>query len=553
MRGLTDFWQGSTAKKPGAVETLRAGREQGCISSGAAPEETQHSPSSASPIETVQQRIAMHDRYQVELKLDYEMVAGEQTRYQIFTYIFVPQSLDITPDTYVRRDFYRDVQSYIRLKTPTFTPYDILRSPTSPLRRIEQIVQDDHWIQRSTGAENLIIHFKFLRAILKSALRDYLNARDVKRLFRRVEHEAEPLTASVEECVNDLLDTTTSILRRYRACGSHIDRPGAPANVRQAYQLTDESISILIEERWLQLLQFCQRVNGTAALATLQQRLRQCIHDEVAHRAQYSSASVVQPDGDNEEHIYRTSILKKFTSSVLYLATDIRREGTALEQILYALSAGLAMVFATIVAFYFQRAYGMFTFPLFVALVVGYMFKDRIKAGGRQLFERYLRNKLYDRRTIIKTRDGQHRIGVLREKMRFIPEEDVPAEVLSVRDRGLFSNLANDGQGEQIIRYSKEVVLNKDVFARIYPDSPPITGINDILRYDVRPYLRKMANPTQRKMYLDGDELCTVRCQKVYHLNMVSVYRITTPTTATTSTKTRVVLNRKGIRRVEQT
>ena len=37
------------------------------------------------------------------------------------------------------------------------------------------------------------------------------------------------------------------------------------------------------------------------------------------------------------------------------------------------------MIFATGIAFAFQQKYGNFTIPLFVALVISYMLKDRIK------------------------------------------------------------------------------------------------------------------------------------------------------------------------------
>ena len=97
--------------------------------------------------------------------------------------------------------------------------------------------------------------------------------------------------------------------------------------------------------------------------------------------------------------------MKKYVSSILHLSTDAQREGTGVEQFLMAIAAGISMIFATIVAFYFQRIYGNFTFPVFVALVIGYMFKDRIKEAGRALFSDKLHNFIYDRRINIKTLD----------------------------------------------------------------------------------------------------------------------------------------------------
>ncbi len=47
----------------------------------------------------------------------------------------------------------------------------------------------------------------------------------------------------------------------------------------------------------------------------------------------------------------RVSALKKSTSSVLWLATSTRREGTPWEQVFFAGVAGVSMIFAALVAF----------------------------------------------------------------------------------------------------------------------------------------------------------------------------------------------------------
>lgn len=60
------------------------------------------------------------------------------------------------------------------------------------------------------------------------------------------------------------------------------------------------------------------------------------------------------------------------------------------------LAAGLSMVFATVVSFSFQQTYGNFTMPLFIALVVSYMFKDRIKDLMHYWFANKLGSKFYD-------------------------------------------------------------------------------------------------------------------------------------------------------------
>jgi hypothetical protein len=69
-------------------------------------------------LETIQQSAKTHDRYQVELKLDYQLNPGEETHYRISPFIFVPRSLGITEESYPKDELYRDIKIYIRIKTP---------------------------------------------------------------------------------------------------------------------------------------------------------------------------------------------------------------------------------------------------------------------------------------------------------------------------------------------------------------------------------------------------------------------------------------------------
>jgi hypothetical protein len=53
-------------------------------------------------IESIQQAVKPHDQYQVEIKLDYELLEGRQTRYTVETYIFAPHTLGVSSKiTYV--------------------------------------------------------------------------------------------------------------------------------------------------------------------------------------------------------------------------------------------------------------------------------------------------------------------------------------------------------------------------------------------------------------------------------------------------------------------
>ena len=129
-------------------------------------------------LETIQQSAITHDRYQIELKLDYELGKGKKTHYRISTYLFFPKSLGVTEDSYPKDEFYRNAKNYIRIKTPILNLRDLLESDTSPLSDIEQIVRKANWYQDDELNERLIHFLKLFGAMFKSTLREHLNLVD---------------------------------------------------------------------------------------------------------------------------------------------------------------------------------------------------------------------------------------------------------------------------------------------------------------------------------------------------------------------------------------
>ena len=226
----------------------------------------------------------------------------------------------------------------------------------------------------------------------------------------------------------------------------------------------DEYISLLIEEGATELFKFiCQYYEGTDQSPYLQ-RLNEIVKKETAHRVLYGYGSVLKLGDENETYAFRASVIKKYVSGVLHLSIDAQPEGKGMEQLLMALAAGISMIFATVVAFYFQSVYGSFTFPAFVALIIGYMFKDRIKEFGQTLFAGKLHANLFDRRIIVRTLDGKYELATLREKITFMKESEISQEVRSARQKDPFADLDNDRQGEMVICHTKDIVLNADLF-----------------------------------------------------------------------------------------
>lgn len=494
----------------------------------------------------VLRRIAAHDRYQLELKLGYPLAPGKQTRYLIDTYLFLPSSLGINSSTYTRAEFYRDIQTYIRMKTPRLRLEQILNDRMSPLCRSEKLLERHHAALSSAEEEVLRDGFRILRAVLKSAFQRQLAA-----LGHRA--DSERTANDFIQRVNVLMAQVDELLQRYRRLEGRLTAAEASAALHISFRLADEAISVLVEDLLLETHQLGERWLDRTHLAQWQRQVRQRMEEESEYRRARGYPSVLG-EQDSEELLQRLSALKKFTSSVLWLSTTTRREGSTWEQVLFASAAGVSMVFATLIAFSMQVLYGQISLPFFLAVVVAYMFKDRIKELGRSLSERILNRQLYDYRTTIQTQDDARKLGYVREKMMHAPPgaapKQVPAAVWDARRSDPHYEPELLGKPESIIHYAKQVTLRKDAFRYLAEDGLEISVINDITRLDVRHFLRKMDNPYEDRLMLRNGRVEQVRCQRTYPLNLISVFG--TEEGAITCERTLVVLSRKGIVRIEQ-
>jgi hypothetical protein len=499
-------------------------------------------------LETIQQSAISHDRYQVELKLDYQLDKGKETHYRISTYIFAPRSLGITEESYPKNELYRDIKNYIRIKTPEMSLRDLVDSNTSPLRTVHQIIERPSWYLEDILNNQLIHALRLFGAMFKSSLREHLNL--VERRINRDSPEAK-IHPLVGHLIDEMIAESEKIGARYRMLYAEFNMPYVRNDVFLAHLLVDEYISLLIEEGAIELFKVVsQHYEGTNRIQYCH-HLNEIVEKETAHRILRGYGSVLKMGDENEAYVFRASVIKKYVSGVLHLSIDTQREGKEIEQVLLALAAGISMVFATVVAFYFQSVYGSFTFPAFVALIVGYMFKDRIKQFGQTMFAGKLHSNLFDRRIHIKTLDGKYKLATLREKIIFMKESEISQEVRSARQKDPFADLDNDREGETVICHTKDIVLNADLFQKAFAGLPKTNGLNDIIRYDIYRYLRKMDDPVEENLLLRDGKLEVVYSQKVYHINFVSQYSSTSFRNEKIYKRMRLVLNRLGIKRIE--
>ncbi len=446
----------------------------------------------------------IHDSNTLEFKVGF--VPQDGVTYNDFsmnTWIFIPEVLDVNKHTYTKDTFYCDILSHLRLITPSYRLMELADAHSLPCSRLADACRRMAEHADDPSLDALQSEIKMFASIVKSSIRDAFHA-----LERAAASQRTAMT-------RDFLEQCQGVLAHYRSLRQVL------AENEQAttyYNYGDEFISNILEQhcgRIIKLLARRQRRDIDPALLT---QLQQVLGQEHAYRRQMSYICVEQnsPDG-NGQFVYHAGQLKKYIESNLYLPTHKRRSNVFLEQVAFSLAAGIAMVFATVVSFAFQQTYGNFTMEFFIALVISYMFKDRIKDLIHNYFANSMGSRLYDYITTI--RIGANRIGHVKEGFDFVSPADVSKQVNKKRARRS-PLVINRGVDEQVIQYRKHVHIRRKAVQQL--SDYPLTGVNNIVRYNLAGFMRKMDNPQVSLFVNDGSAAATTtHGNKLYYLNFV--------------------------------
>ncbi|TFH38544.1 MAG: hypothetical protein E4G96_10340, partial [Chrysiogenales bacterium] len=388
----------------------------------------------------IKETIKIHDAYQFEIKQAYNLSPGRkrESSYFVQTYLFIPHNLNINRETFTADDFYKDLRATVRLQTPSI-PLSELASGQGILERLRLSVKGLEKTPRPESVSDCEYQIKMFCLIYKKAIGIHL--RFIKGTKAKIERTR--LTA-------DYITSVSEIMRRFRDLMPEALK-ALPPDSRMTVLFADEYCSLKTENHTC-LLQEILLEKAPDHATRFRARLMRIVREESAYRIRNGYPSVPSPDGDNEKFVFRQGALKKFLSNVLYLETHTTRGGMFLEHLIYSIAAGVAMVFATVVVFIGQSRYGSLSLPFFIALVISYMFKDRIKEILRLYLNVTLHKRLYDR-----SRDIYHtfheKIGTCRESFNIVDDRSVSRAILDMRARDRMSDIDNSMIGENVILY----------------------------------------------------------------------------------------------------
>ena len=455
-------------------------------------------------------KVRIHDKFSFEFKISFiatrKSIENDINEFSINTWMFVPNSLDINRSTYSKEQFYRDTQSNVRLITPIYRLKDIYASENSPLSRLEKAFEN--LLIDTTSEEKLsdyTFQIKMFSSIFKSASRD--------RAYFIIEEKDEN---RVLELVREYIHDMTSIARHYRRLESIVNNSSITEDQRLYFMFGDDFIGNIVQQQTFRMM---RGLENRTVYAKIKDSLLALVNSENQYKQTkgYSLLDTTDPS-NNYLVVMRRGILKKFIESDLFLYTKKSKDGALAEQFYYGIAAATSMIFATVVSFSAQLHYGNFTTPLFFALVISYVFKDRIKDLMRYYFSTQLGKKYFDTKRELEIQNKK--IGWTKEAFDFAPESKVPAEIMSIRKRTPLVEAENKIYNEQIILYKKLVNLSSSSINRY--KGYQFVGINDVTRFNLTHFIQKMDNE-YIPIYIpdEQDGYIKMTSEKVYALHFI--------------------------------
>jgi hypothetical protein len=509
----------------------------------------------------------VHDRTHVEFAVDYRTAPGDashrsrtarELQYEWDCYFFVPESLRLHDQTYEKHEIYDDLQSYVRLAIPA-VPFETLAD--GPIADVERALA-------SHDPELATRELRFFACLVRASSGDA--RRRVLGLHREASasgSDAAVATAASERRAptgaegrsDSLGDACRLLVRESRRIGAAVRRaidriPPVREELREAARWVEEDVSRALETL-LASLAIDLREGGApeaypAALAA------GAVEEARARAARgLDGVGHATADAAEIEHLeFRRHVLKRFTSSVLWLRLEVRRGAGWVLQLLYAIAASAAMGFALVAAILQDPGslrFGSGNFWLGAGLVMlAYAVKDRIKALLQSAFSQVVERHFPDRRWRILDEERDTELGEVEERAGFLSLAEVPADVLATRRDGRRFRFEEVARPERVLWHHKTVTVHADDLAAA---DARVGGLTEIFRLNLRRWLDHTDDPNRRIVFADPDDrqVYSALAPRVYNIGVV--YRLRRKGDASAPWhRVRVVVTRKGIRRIDR-
>ncbi len=477
--------------------------------------------------------VHVHDKTHLELAIDYRLRPGRAVESFVWeAYFFAPESLRLDSRTYDKTDIYTDLQTYVRFEVPDVEFADLAGEPIDKLRTALE------------GSDEAAVREMRLFACQVRAAGVELRARIIDALGKseRERHRAEQAAARMVSDCQRIGQKLRDALAQAAGRGDLLET---------AAKWVDEDVSRLIETL---LATVSRHLDTAGAPRSLIDLVAQAAIAEAHYRDDIGigrTGRLAMTEREIEALEFRRHLLKRFTSSVLWLSPEVRPAATWVREISYAAAASIAMAFAIGAAIWNGFAVGSQGVITWVLVgVVAYAVKDRIKALLQSKLSSVVDRHFPDRRWRIRDRERAVVLGEMNEQSGFVPMADLPAPVLAARRLTRGHELEEQARPETVLFHKKEVQVQAQ---RVALADPRFSALTEIFRLDVSRWLAHTDDPKRDIVFADpvANQIGAAKAPRVY--NLAVVFRLRRADDPNSSWhRLRVVVSRKGIRRIER-
>lgn len=453
--------------------------------------------------------IKQHGKKQIEVKQKIRITdKTKKLKYRVDTFFIFPGALQITENNFKKEEFKHNLKCYLSLseQSPSLSG---LRNELSELRLSPgQEEESDDFYRRFC--------LKYKTALQESS----------RSLMENQE-------LSVEE-TEAFLQTVNKLLEEFRKIKS------SQENSDHLVQLLDK-----LDEYLTVVTAFCLRDLSEVCIGEPRNKILSFWQEVEKYRASRFPVESIEGESKESAFLMRWSFLKKFVQSSLFLDIRYKQGAPLLTHSIYGSAAALSMLFATVVAFFYQDRYGSLSRNLFFALVIAYIFKDRFKEIVRDWLSNVIfRRWIPDRRLFIFL--GKKKVGCAKENFDFVSLNELPISNKGIlqEDARLLSDCFRQSKltpyaCDSIFRYSREITLSASEF-------PDEACLIDIIRFNISEFLHNLG-ATSEGLPFFCDNGKSPKGEKLYNIYLFRSFCVGEKSD---SEVIRVTVNAKAVRRI---
>ena len=453
--------------------------------------------------------IKQHGKKQIEVKQKIRITdKTKKLKYRVDTFFIFPGALQITENNFKKEEFKHNLKCYLSLseQSPSLSG---LRNELSELRLSPgQEEESDDFYRRFC--------LKYKTALQESS----------RSLMENQE-------LSVEE-TEAFLQTVNKLLEEFRKIKS------SQENSDHLVQLLDK-----LDEYLTVVTAFCLRDLSEVCIGEPRNKILSFWQEVEKSRASRFPVESIEGESKESAFLMRWSFLKKFVQSSLFLDIRYKQGAPLLTHSIYGSAAALSMLFATVVAFFYQDRYGSLSQNLFFALVIAYIFKDRFKEIVRDWLSNVIfRRWIPDRRLFIFL--GKKKVGCAKENFDFVSLNELPISNKDIlqEDARLLSDCFRQSKltpyaCDSIFRYSREITLSASEF-------PDEACLIDIIRFNISEFLHNLG-ATSEGLPFFCDNGKSPKGEKLYNIYLFRSFCVGEKSD---SEVIRVTVNAKAVRRI---